>query len=105
MKRQKISLPRGLEIADTPRKRALGLMFRKSPRPLLMDFEKQGNHGIWMLFMRFPIDLIFLDKEKRVITTYKNIKPITLNPKTWKIYRPGSPARYALEIPAQARAP
>ena len=89
-----------LERADTPWKRAIGLMFRKEPAPLLISFEREARHAIWMLCMRFPIDLVFLDDRKRVITVYEDIRPISLDPGTWRIYRPEKPAYYALEVPA-----
>ena len=89
-----------LEIADTPWKRAIGLMFRKEPTPLLIRFDREARHAIWMLCMRFPIDLVFLDSEKRVVSIYEDIKPISLDPGTWKMYRPGKPAQYALETGA-----
>jgi uncharacterized membrane protein (UPF0127 family) len=89
-----------IEVADTPWKRAVGLMFRKEPSSLLIEFDREARHAIWMLFMRFPIDLIFLDSEKTVVTIYENIEPLSLDPRTWKIYRPKKRAKYALEVEA-----
>lgn len=91
----KIMLP----VADTPWKRAKGLMFKKKPQPLLLVFDKPGYHGIWMLGTRFSIDLVFLDSERRVVDIFEGIKPISWNPKTWRIYRPSKPVKYALELP------
>lgn len=94
-------LPDGaLEIADTDWKRAAGLMLRKDPSPLLIAFNREARHAIWMLCMRFPIDLVFLDAQKTVVTIYDNIPPLTLDPRSWRIYRPKRPAKYALELPA-----
>ena len=89
-----------IEVASMPWNRAIGLMFRKKPSPLVIVFDRELRHAIWMLFMRFPIDLIFLDSEKQVITIYENIEPISLDPRTWKIYRPQKPVKYALEVEA-----
>ncbi len=100
MERQHILDENSLEVADMPWSRALGLMFREKPSPLLIVFDREARHAIWMLFMRFPIDLVFLDSEKRVVTLYENIEPLSLNPRTWKIYRPARKARYALETEA-----
>lgn len=89
-----------LDVADMPWRRALGLMFRKKPSRLLIVFDREARHAIWMLFMRFPIDLIFLDSERRVVTIYEDIKPLSLDPRTWKIYRPRRKAKYAFETEA-----
>ena len=89
-----------VEIADTSSTRSAGLMFRDEPSPLMIVFGFQARHPIWMLFMRFPIDLIFLDSEKRVVTIHENIKPLSLDPRTWKIYWPERPVKYAFEAEA-----
>jgi len=86
-------------VADTPWKRMKGLMFKKKPEALLLVFDKPGCHGIWMLGMRFPIDLVFIDSEKRVVDVFEGIKPVSWNPRTWKIYKPRKPVKYALELP------
>jgi uncharacterized membrane protein (UPF0127 family) len=97
--RQSIDID-GLEIADTPWTRAAGLMFRKEPSPLLIVFDREARHAIWMLCMRFPIDLVFLDADRTVVTVHENIPPVSLAPATWRIYRPKKRAKYALETPA-----
>ncbi len=93
-----------IEIASSPWRLALGLMFRKSlpeGTGMLFDFHYSSRHSIWMLFMRFPIDVYFLDKDGTVLDKAKNIKPISLlKPSTWKIYQPKKPCRYAVEVAA-----
>jgi uncharacterized protein len=54
--------------------RLRGLMFFKSypyDKPLL--FEHCSS--IHTFFMRFPIDVVFLDKDRRFIKTCKQVKP------------------------------
>jgi uncharacterized membrane protein (UPF0127 family) len=93
-------------VARSPWRKALGLMFRGSlgeGEGLLLDFGQEGRFGIWMLFMRFPIDVVFLDKEWRVVGLHKRARPFApWRPGTWKVYYPESKARYALEIRAGA---
>jgi uncharacterized membrane protein (UPF0127 family) len=94
-------LAKEIEIADNSGKRARGLMFRDSlpeNQALLMVFPKDSNHKIWMFGMKFPLDLVFLDSGKRVIEIHKNIKPMNLNPRTWKTYCSGKHAKYVLEL-------
>ncbi len=62
------------EIADTFFKRLLGLSFRKSLPP---------NNALWiipcnsvhMCFMRFSIDVVYLDEEYRIKKIVTNLKP------------------------------
>ena len=91
-----------LEIADTIWKKTKGLMFRKSiPKDhgILFTFNREAKHGIWMLFMRFPIDIYFLDSEMRVIDFVQGAEPINLlKMSTWRTYTPKKPAKYVLEV-------
>ena len=91
------------ELAGTAFQLAKGLMFRKNldrDSGMLMRFNKPGRHGIWMLFMRFPIDVVFIDSESLVTGIFENIRPVSLRRSTWKICRPEKPAKYALELAA-----
>jgi uncharacterized membrane protein (UPF0127 family) len=89
-----------VEIAESGMGKAKGLMFRKElpeGRALVMIFGKEGKQGVWMPFMRFPIDVIFLDSGKRVVGVHENVKPMGFHPRTWKVYYPEKPARYVIE--------
>lgn len=71
-KREPISLE--IELADSARKRFLGLMGRKSLPPgrgLLLA----PCSSIHMCFMRFAIDVIYLDKEMQVLKIASHIRP------------------------------
>lgn len=64
---------------------------------LLMDFQKDGNWGIWMKDMKIPLDIIWLDKNKKVVHIETNAKP------EWgtdKVMQPKSMSRYVIELPA-----
>lgn len=85
-----------LEIADTQEKRIKGLSDRDNLREntgLLFIFEKEGMHGIWMKNMNFPIDIAWLDKEKRIVHIEGNISPETYP----KIFTSDKPSLYVLE--------
>lgn len=85
-----------VEIADSWHKRALGLMFRKhQERPLVMKLGRITLLGanIHCLFMRYPIDVLFLDSEKRIVDKALHVQPWTLSVK------PRKPAKYIVEFP------
>ncbi len=66
-------ISKDVEFARTLLQQTLGLMFRFSiPKnySLLFTFQKPQNTSIHMLFVFFPIDIIFLNKEFIVISTH-----------------------------------
>ncbi len=73
-----------------------GLMFKSNGNALL-EFKKEKKHGIWMLFMKYGLKLYFLDKNLKVVDI-KYAKPLTFNPRTWKVYYPIKPCKYVLEV-------
>jgi uncharacterized membrane protein (UPF0127 family) len=84
-------------------KKTMGLMFRPGmpdDHCFLMEFEREGFHSVWMLFMRFPIDIVFLDAGKRVTGVFENVEPMGLNPRTWKTYGTSGRSRWILELKA-----
>lgn len=85
-----------VELADTFWKRLRGLMFRRrfpQGKAMLFKFKKPGRHGIHMFFMRFEIDLVYMDSRFRVVDMKAGIK-------RWRIYRPKANASYLIELPA-----
>ncbi len=87
-----------VEYSESITRNTKGLMFQNTGR-LLMRFIKEGKFSIWMPFMRFSLDLIFIDKNKRITDIRYNIQPIDIfKPKTWSIYRPKEKSLYVLEI-------
>ena len=62
---------------------------------LLMKFHTDDTWGIWMKDMEVPLDIIWLDKDKRVVYTVKNASPEL---STSVIFKPKVPARYVLEL-------
>lgn len=59
---------------------AKGLRFSKSLKrnqALLLASSKENLQTIDMLFVFFPIDALWLDKNKRVVYIARNIKPFT----------------------------
>ncbi len=86
-------------VADTYAKRMLGLMHRDSLKEgecMLFVFPNDGYHGIWMYNMRFPIDIIWIDSEMRVVEVFDDAKPCR-SFAGCKSHFPKKAARYVLE--------
>ncbi len=62
---------------------------------LLMVFPNESKWGVWMKKMNFPIDVVWLDKGKKVVSIVKNFSPDD----TITRY-PISSALYVVELPA-----
>ncbi len=71
---------------------AIGLMFRKKQTNALFNFYIEKNWNITTFFMLFPIDILFLNKDKQVTKISRNVRP-------WKPKTRGY-AKYVIELPA-----
>ena len=104
-----LTLPSGkvlqAEVMVKDEDRAMGLMFRPAlplDRGLLFVFDDLDFHGIWMKNCRFPIDIVWLDEERRVVHVAEAVPPCKAEP--CPVYQPMKKAAYVVEINAgQAR--
>ncbi len=86
-----VELASALELADTPLSRMRGLLGRSGLHPGQgMRFEPGG--AIHTHFMRFSIDVIFLDRDDRVLKLVHSLRP-------WRFARAGG-TRAVVELPA-----
>ena len=81
-----------VELAATFFSRFLGLMGRAA-LPEGHGLLIEGCRSIHMFFMRFPIDVAFLDSHGKVVRALHGIKP-------WRATRVYLDAQDALELPA-----
>jgi uncharacterized protein len=91
-------------LADSPVKRAIGLMFRESlPEKscMLFIFSYPGHHSIWMRNMRFPIDAVWLDDDGAILEMRENLKPCS-SAFNCPQYGPKRRASYLIEFNAGA---
>ncbi|MBN9397721.1 hypothetical protein BGO18_03990 [Candidatus Saccharibacteria bacterium 47-87] len=89
-----------LLVASTEPQRIQGLSGVSKLDPnsgLFMDFKTDDTWGIWMKDMRIPLDIVWLDKDKKVVYIVQHAQPET---PVKTIYRPLQPTRYVLELPA-----
>jgi uncharacterized protein len=90
-----------LEIADTFAKQMIGLMYRDGiagDEGMLfpMSFSTRTGASVIMVNMKFDIDLVWLDKEKRVVDVFRNAKPSRSI--FGRSYTPEAAARYVIEL-------
>ena len=84
-------------VADSSIKRILGLMYREDNASMFFVFDKDSKYGIWMLNMKFPLDIVWLDKNMKIIDFIEGIKPC-MSLFNCKTYTPEYPSRYVLEL-------
>jgi len=87
------------EIAQTDEARKLGLgIYKKleANQGMLFVFEQSDTHSIWMKDVEFPIDVIWLDKNKKVVYVEPDMQPNSYP----SLFRPDEPALYVIEVPA-----
>jgi uncharacterized membrane protein (UPF0127 family) len=85
-----------VEVVSTNESRAKGLSGRESLREdsgMLFIFNNTGNYLFWMKDMNFPIDIIWIDENYKIVLIEKNIKPDSYP----ALYGGGSQAKYVLE--------
>ena len=85
-----------METADTEYKRTIGLMYRKKMddnQAMLFVFPDEQPRYFWMHNTYIPLDIIFLDARRKIVSVQKNARP--LNDQSLPS---GKPAQYVLEI-------
>ncbi len=88
------------ELATTQAQREQGLSGRVSLNPgqgMLFVFATPGKWGIWMKDMRFSIDIIWADKNGKIVTIEPDVSPDTYPSHS---FYPTQAATYVLEVPA-----
>jgi len=87
-----------VEVADTPARREIGLMYRKSLADnagMLFVFPKPAYVQFWMRNTSIPLDMIFADEDARVIGIVRNAEPYSETMLT-----PPGVCKYVLEVNA-----
>jgi len=73
--------------------RALGLMFFRRPTAMIFPFPVPRRYRIHMVFVFFPIDLLFLSSRRQVIEIKERLRP-------WQVYLPKQAYSVLIELPA-----
>jgi uncharacterized protein len=85
-----------VEVADTPAKRELGLQYRKelgSDRGMIFLFAAEAPQTFWMKNTPIPLDMIFINRDRRIVGIIEQTVPYSLESRSVK-----APSQYVLEI-------
>lgn len=88
-----------LEVANTPSAWQTGLSGRacmSKDQAMLFDLNSSGFYTVWMKKMHFPIDIVWINSDKKVVKVVPNVFPFTYP----ESFINTQPARYILELKA-----
>jgi len=88
-----------VEIADTTEKQQAGLMNRENlerNQGMLFIFDIEDKHKFWMKNTLIPLDMIWIDKNNKIIFIQKNAQPCKTE--QCESFGPDENAKYVLEI-------
>jgi uncharacterized protein len=86
-------------LADDDIERAQGLSGTNSlatNRAMLFEFEVPDTYCFWMKDMNYPLDIIFINENKQIVTRYKDLPPDSYP----KSFCSAELSKYVLEVPA-----
>lgn len=86
---RKTLIAKDVQVADSLIKKTKGLLGENNAKPLLF----YTRFGIHTFGMKFPLDIIILDKNSKVVTLKENLKP-------WRIFLWNPKYSTVLELPA-----
>lgn len=90
-----------VEVADSEGERERGLMERKEVKAgegMWFVFEDEAPRSFWMKNTLVPLDIIFFDNQKKVVSIVDNMEPCKVA--ECPGYASDIPAMFALEVPA-----
>ena len=101
-----IAFPNGIEIeaevADTPEKLLFGMAFQDALPPnggMIYIFESTGPHRVTTKEYRFPVDMIWVDESRHIVSVDENVPPCRLETCPWH-GSTSSAVRYLVQTPA-----
>lgn len=88
-----------VEVARTNESRMSGLSNRpvlEQGKGMLFEFDQDDRYSFWMKEMKFPIDIIWLDSDFKVVYVVNKAEPDSYP----NLFTPTTLARFVLEVPA-----
>lgn len=90
-----------IEIVQTSEERRKGLQARKylsKDRGMLFVFSESKKYSFWMKDTFIPLDIIWIDRNKRIVTVISDVLPCEIE--QCPVYAPDNDALYVLEVNA-----
>lgn len=90
------------EIADSKSEKMRGLMYRQSlgwAAGMLFIFDKEARYSFWMKNMLIPLDIIWIDSNKKIVDITRNALPCKEQQACGSII-PALEVKYVLEVTA-----
>lgn len=90
-----------VEVADNQEEREKGLMYRDSmgdDRGMIFVYEAERSMAFWMKNTLISLDIIFLNKDFKVVDYFENVPPCKIE--QCPHYIPNNMAQYAVELNA-----
>lgn len=87
-----------VEVADSEPEHTRGLMFRKelgNREGMIFVYDVEKIQTFWMKNTYIPLDMLFIDKNKKIVGILKNIPPLNEEKRSVEI-----PSQYVLELKA-----
>ena len=94
---QKIKAERMVRTTDMAR----GMMFRDSlaaDRGMLFFHEREGTYSYWMYQTRIPLDIIWMDRYRRIVEISADTPPCQTAASQCPHYGGKRPSQYVLEL-------
>ena len=94
---QKIKAERMVLVTDLAR----GMMFRESLAPdrgMLFFHEREGNYSYWMYQTKIPLDIVWMDRNRRIVEISANTPPCTTAASQCPHYGGKQRSQYVLEL-------
>jgi uncharacterized membrane protein (UPF0127 family) len=101
-----IAFPNGTkleaEVADTPEKLLFGMAFQDALPPnagMIYIFESTGPHRVTTKEYRFPVDMMWVDESRHIVSIAENVPPCKVETCPWHASESAS-VRYLIEAAA-----
>lgn len=88
-----------VELAQTDRQKEVGLQERAhlaENAGMLFIFDTEAVYGFWMKKTLIPLDMIWIDAQKKIVSITHNAPPCRED--FCPTYTPSKPVRYVLEL-------
>lgn len=90
---KKKNLEKNVKLCPSILSQMKGFMFSKPNKALVFIFKEEKIINLHMFFVLHSIDVLWLDKNKKVVKIKENFKP-------FRIVIANKPAKYIIEMPA-----